>query len=389
MNDDALPRPWLRPVPIAALAIALASVVALFLWRRPPEEKPAAAPAMVVEKGVISLAPGAPQWEFVKLARAEPAAARWTDPVPARVSIDQTRASKVGIPLSGRISRVFVELGQKVAAGDPLFSVTSSELAELRTQREKSEVDLAAAKAALDRVRAVVATRALPAKEELAAQQQYRQAEISLKLADSKLASLRVESRGENEFEMRSPRAGVVVEKNVLVDQQVSPDASSPVMVVADLSSVWVVAEMFEADARDVREGTTAEVTSPSLPDLKLTGRVDVVSSVVDPSHHTVPVRVRLDNPEKVLRPNVFARVRFATAPAPRSVEVAASALVSDGANQYVYVQIKDGRFSRRTVVAGSVRENRITLLSGLAAGETVVAEGGVLLDNQIDLASE
>jgi cobalt-zinc-cadmium efflux system membrane fusion protein len=389
MKDHDVPRPWFRPLPAAAIAIFVGVGLTLVLWRRQPESTPASAPALVVEKGVIALAPGAPQWEFVKLARAEAAAARWTDPVPARISIDQTRASKVGTPLSGRISRVFVELGQKVTVGDPLFSVTSSDLAELRTQREKAEIDLDAARIALDRIRAVVATRALPAKEELMAQQQYRQAEIARKLADSKLASLRVESRGENEFAVRSPRTGVVVEKNVLVDEQVAPNASSPVMVVADLSSVWVVAELFEADARDVREGTAAEVTSPSLPDLKLTGRVDVVSSVVDPSHHTVPVRVRLDNPDRVLRPNVFARVRFATAPAPKSVEVASSALVSDGANQYVYVQIKDGHFSRRAVVAGSVRENRITLLSGISPGETVVAEGAVLLDNQIDLASE
>jgi RND family efflux transporter MFP subunit len=376
------------PTAFAAGAVVVVAAGLFWLLHRPPPVS--SAPEDVkTDKEAIALRAGAPQWQFVKLDKVAAAAARWSDPVPARVSIDQTRDSKVGVPLAGRITGVFVELGQKVNAGDPLFSVASGDLADLLTQREKAQVDLDAARSSLERVKAVVATRALPAKEELAARQQFQQAELGVKLAEAKLASLRVTSRTRNEFQIASPRTGVVVEKNVVLDQQVAPDSTSGLVTVADLSRVWVLADLFEGDARDVKEGTQAEITSPSLPDLTLSGRVDVVSSVVDPQRHTVVVRVRLLNPERVLRPNVYARVRFAAAPVPGSVEVPASALVSNGADQYVYVQSEEGRFVRRAVVAGSARDTRVSILHGLEPGETVVVEGAVLLDNQIDLSTE
>jgi hypothetical protein len=96
---------------------------------------------------------------------------------------------------------------------------------------------------------------------------------------------------------------------------------------------------------------------------------------------------VRLENADGRLKPNIFAQMRFAVAPIPGSSEVAASALVSDGAKQFVYVQTAEGRFTRREVVAGSAREGRVPILKGLSAGEVVVEEGAILLDNQVALA--
>jgi RND family efflux transporter MFP subunit len=178
------------------------------------------------------------------------------------------------------------------------------------------------------------------------------------------------------------------VEKNVLVGQSVAPDAGSALMVVADLSGVWVVADLFEAQASGIREGASAQVSVPSIPDQTLTGRVAMVSAVVDPTRHTVPIRVSLPNLDGALRPNVYARVRFATSFKPGSVEVPATALITDGARQYVYVRQEKGKFARREIVAGPVHNGRVPVLSGLAAGETIVDEGGLLLDNQVSLGA-
>ncbi len=383
LNKPRTARRWAWSASVAggALSIVLAARYSL--------EAPAAptgTPGMTVSHGTIALASDAPQWTFVKLGTVTTATTHWTDPIPARITMDQTRASKVGAPVGGRVTRVFVELGQRVEAGQPLFSVASPDIAELRAAREKAAVELDAARAALERVKAIVATRALPAKEELSASQQYQEAEVALRLADSKLQSLRVTSAGgQSEFSVCSPRHGVVVEKSVLVDEQVSPDA--PLMVVADLSSVWVVADLFEADAAAIREGVAARVTSPSMPDETIEGVVDMVSSVVDPGRHTLPVRVRLANPQGLLRPNLYARVRFAAGAKANGLEIPASALVSDGDRQYVYVRGGDGAFARREVSVGPSHEGRLPVLAGLAAGETVVEEGAILLDNQLALA--
>ena len=373
---------WAGAIGTSVLAVALAA-----RFTRAGPVVPAESPDMKVDKETIAIAAGAPQWRYLRLGSAGEAVAHWSDAIPARITIDETRASKVGTPLPGRVTRVFVELGQPVTAGDALFSVKSPDIAELRAGREKAAVDLEAARKALDRVKALVASRALPAKEEISAVQQLRQTEVAQRLADAKLGSLEVSAQTENAFTVKAPRTGVVVEKSVLVDQQVSPEAGSALMVVADLSAVWAVADLFEPQAVDVTEGSAAELTSPSLPGLAFAGTVERVYSVVDAARHTIPVRVRLANPQRQLRPNVYARVRFAVAARTASLEVPATALVSDGEKQYVYVQSSQGRFARREVVTGPAHEGRVPVLSGLSRGETVVEDGAILLDNQMALA--
>ena len=309
----------------------------------------------------------------------------WSDPVPARVKIDETRASKVGTPLPGRVTAVYVELGQKVKVGDPLFSVASPDIAGLRAERDKASVDVEVAKTALERVKAMVEARAVPAKDELYAGQEYKEALVSMRLAQSKLSSLKVSSRKDNEFTVVSPRDGFVVQKDVLPSQEVTADSS--LVEVADLSKVWVVAELFEADAAGVQNGTKARITSPSVPGFEAVTDVSMVSAVVDPNRHTVPVRVELPNDDQHLRANIFAEMRFQVPATDGSVEIEATALVSDGAKQYVYVEAPKGKFSKREIVAGSARGGIVPVFKGLAPGEVVVVEGAILLDNQIDMS--
>jgi RND family efflux transporter MFP subunit len=381
------PRSFSRSLPgvIGAVVISAISIWAASGFTREPPPPAPQAKGMKVGEDNVTLAADAPQWKVLHLGPVQKSAVHWSEPVPARVKIDETRAARVGSPLGGRITQVFIELGQPVKIGDPLFTVASPDIAGLRSEREKAQVDYEVSKERLARTRAMVEVRAAPQKDELDADQQYRQAVLALKLAQSKLASLKVSSRAENEFTVVAPRDGVVVEKNVLSAQQIGTEPG--LVSVADLASVWVVAEIFEADAIGIAAGTTAQITSPSLPDLSLEAKVEMVSAVVDPVRHTVPVRVRLDNEGGRLKPNVFAQMRFAVTPPENSVEIAASALCTDGAKQFVYVQSAEGKFTRREVVAGSAREGKVPILKGLKPGEVVVEEGAILLDNQVALS--
>jgi RND family efflux transporter MFP subunit len=378
---------------LIAVVLGGAAIFAAFRFQRPAPVEPPHAAGLEVENGAdgqrVAVRPGAPHWKVLKLASVERAGPGWTDPVPGRVKIDERLASKVGVALSGRVSKVFVDLGQRVEAGDPLFSVASPDFAELCAQKEKTDVDLDAARTVMERVKAMVESHALPAKEELASMQQLKQAEVSQKLAVAKLEALRMRGGNEsstNEFTVFSPRDGVVVEKNLVANQIVTPDASSSLLVVADLSSVWVVADLFEDAATDVREGTAAEITTVRCPKEPVTAMVDMISAIVDPGRHTVPIRVRVANETGALRPNAYVTVRFSTSPEARAVAIPASAIVTDGARQYVYVCEKNESFGRREVVVGASSGGKLTVLSGLTEGETILSEGGILLDNQIQL---
>jgi RND family efflux transporter MFP subunit len=369
----------------AAVAASIVGVVLASRFSRPPPPENPPLPGIHVGADNVELTADAPAWRMLRLGEAKKAETHESDPFAARVKIDETRASKVGTPLPGRVTGVYVELGQKVKLGDPLFSIASPDIAGLRAERDKASVDVEVAKTALERVKAMVAARAVPAKDELYASQEYKEALVSMRLAQSKLSSLKVTSRKDNEFTLVSPRDGFIVQKDLLMSQEVTADAT--LVEVADLSKVWVVADLFEADASGVAAGTKARITSPSVPGFEAITDVSMVSAVVDPSRHTVGVRVELPNEDQKLRANIFAEMRFRVPATDGSVEIEASALVSDGAKQYVYVEAPKGKFSRREVIAGSARGGIVPVFKGLAPGETVVVEGAILLDNQIDMS--
>ena len=171
-------------------------------------------------------------------------------------------------------------LFRSVRAGHPLFAVSSPAVAELRTDREQAMVELDAATVNLQRVEATVASRALPMKELQTAQQRYKNAQLAVDLANRKLAAFKVSPGADHEFVIQSPRTGVVVSKDILVNQQVSAEGGAPLMVVADLSSVWAIADVFEGQTPDLKPGGGAEVTTPSLPGATFTGRILMVASV-------------------------------------------------------------------------------------------------------------
>jgi cobalt-zinc-cadmium efflux system membrane fusion protein len=375
-----------RALLAGSLAASLVLVVLALAFSRPPPSASGEAPGIQVGSDRVGVEPEAAAWRVLKLGAATAAAPHWSEPVPARVRIDERLAARVGAPLEGRVTRVHVDLGQPVRAGAPLLTISSPDIASLRAERDKAQLALEAARRTLDRVRSMVEAESLPAKEALAAEEAEHEAELTLRSAQAHLSSLRITSTSEHEFVLAAPRDGVVVEKNVLPGQEVSPD-STPLVVLADLSRVWVVADLFEADTAGIVEGTRTRIALPSIPGAPLEARVTMLARVVDPERHTVAVRIDVPNPVGQLRPNVFAQVSFAVEPVPGSAEVASSAVLSNGANDYVYVQEGSGQFVRREVLVGPTRDGKTLLVSGVKPGEVVVEEGAILLDNEIMLA--
>src|SRR5262249_7547485 len=160
---------------IAAVAFVLLAIFAAAGYTKEAPPPSRSAPGVAVDGESISLTPDAPQWKTIKLATIVPAGKHWSDPAPARVRVDETRAARVRAPLSGRVTGVFVEIGQRLKKGDKLFSVASGEIADLRADRAKAEVDLEVAHASYERVKALVAAQATAGKELLAAEAQQKQ----------------------------------------------------------------------------------------------------------------------------------------------------------------------------------------------------------------------
>ncbi|MFT3698473.1 MAG: efflux RND transporter periplasmic adaptor subunit [Kofleriaceae bacterium] len=369
------------PILVGAIILGLGAIVLARHYKRPDPPTETPAPGMTVGSDSVTLTNDAPMWGVVKLAPAQPSEPHWTDPVPARIVFDEARTSRLGSPLAGRVTSVMVERGQHVKTGDKLFTVSSPNLAELRADVEKAQVEANTAKVNFDRTKALVDAGSLPAKELVTAQQTVAEAELAVKLANQKMSSLKVAGAGDASFTVIAPRDGVIVEKQVNVGQNVDSSNGS-VMAIADLSDVWVVADLFENDVGQLATGTKAKVVVGTS---ELDGQIDQVSAVVDPDRHTVPVRVRLANIDGALRPNAYAQIKFYD-PNTAKVALPSSAVMSDGVTTYVYVKEKDGKLKRRVVTAGSVSAGKMPILTGIEPGDQVVVQGAILLDNQIQL---
>jgi membrane fusion protein, heavy metal efflux system len=368
---------------VICVTIGVASIALARHYRRPdpPTEPPA--PGMRVGSNAVTLAANAPAWKVIKLGAPSIAEPHWSDPIPARIMFDEAHTSRLGSPLAGRITSVLVERGQRVKSGASLFTVSSPGLAELRSELAKTTAQRATAHTNLDRVQALVDAGSLPAKELVTAKQEATEADLSTQLAEQKLAALRVTGGGDTSFTVTAPRDGVVVEKALSVGQLVDPSNGS-LLAIADLSDVWVVADVFENDTGPLAPGTKAKVSLPgSGTDRDAT--IEQVSAVVDPDRHTVPVRLRLANSDGALRPNAYATIRIFD-PTPAAVAVPTSAVLSDGAQSYVYRKEPDGALRRHDITVGSTSAGTVPVLAGLAATDQVVLSGAILLDNQIQL---
>jgi cobalt-zinc-cadmium efflux system membrane fusion protein len=364
-----------------AVVIGGSALVLAETYTRPEPTPAAPHVGMTVGSDTITLSDEAPQWAAITIAPAKGAEARWSDPVPARVVFDETRTSRLGTPLAGRLSTLMIERGQRVTAGDKLFTVASPSLAELRSEQQKALVEKASAKINLDRTQALVDAGSLPGKELVAAKQTLVEADLAVSLAQQKLSALKVTTSGDSSFTVTAPRSGVVVEMNLAVGQEVDSSTGS-LLAISDLSDVWIVADVFESDLGKLTEGAKARVVLAD--DGETEGTIDRISSVVDPDRHTIPVRVKLVNSTGALRPNSHVRLRFLDT-TPAKVAVPATAVISDGTASFVYVREK-GTLRKRKITLGPVHAGVATIVAGVEPGEQIVVRGATLLDNQIEL---
>jgi Cu(I)/Ag(I) efflux system membrane fusion protein len=181
-----------------------------------------------------------------------------------------------------------------------------------------------------------------------------------------------------------APISGVVTELELKEGSMVTPEMVA--MTITQLGSLWVIAEVPEAQAGWIAAGTAAEMRFPSLPGERVAGHVDYVYPELDMETRTLKARIVLDGPPTAVRPNMLASVSLVGTAGPEVVNIPRSALIRSGTEDRVVVALGDGRFAPRRVVAGAESGERVAIREGLAAGENVVVAGQFLLDSEANL---
>jgi cobalt-zinc-cadmium efflux system membrane fusion protein len=377
----------LAVVVVAALAAGALLSAAL---RRDGGHTAAAEPSLHVDGETVTIRAGAPTWTYLAFANAALQPPLLPPPVPGRVGVDEARAQPIEAPLPGRIDSVAVKLGERVEPGQRLVAVRSPDLVDLAHELEQITAQEAAKAKTVDRLRALVALTAEPEKKLIAAEQELAQAQLARAAAEAKLRSLSVAAASEGLYWLTAPRAGVVVARDALAGQQVGPERSDPLLVIAALDEVIVTADVPEASVRELRVGQTARIIDAGAADGGVSGTIESIGAVVDPQRRMVDVRIRVPNTDGALRPNAFVQVAFSPEAQPRVV-VPAEAVVTDDQESFVFVRRSgsDTALERRMVTLGHQQGGRVEVLSGLAPDESYVTKGALLLLNAVDLASQ
>jgi membrane fusion protein, heavy metal efflux system len=305
--------------------------------------------------------------------------------VPGTVTSNAYRETRATALVGGIVKSVAVELGAAVSRGQALAAVVSTDLADAQMKYLSAQAMLAADHQKLTRTEKLVALGAASRQElddvtaihaahetEVAA---ARQRLLLLGLSPERVSALRSADQIVSEVSVASPGNGTVITRTVNAGQIVS--AGQELFVVADLTTAWVIADLYEKDFASVRVGSEATVTVPATPTIR--GRVAYIDPRVDPATRTAKVRVEVPNRGEALRLGMFANVSFSVPSAAGAVAViprAAVQAVGDRSVVYVAVDGESGRFVERAVRVGTPAGDTVDVISGLKPGERVVSEG-------------
>jgi len=307
---------------------------------------------------------------------------------------------------AGRVVRLIAKPGDVVEPGSPLFEIDTPDLMQAESDLltassllAKAKTQLSLAQRTENRVHDLYEHKAVAFKDWEQAQSDLKNVQSDVRAAEAVLAAVRGRLRvlGKSEAEIvrleegheidrvarvGSPIAGTITARKVGPGQYVRTDSTAPLFVIADLSAMWMLANVYETDVPLLRVGQPVEVRLLAYPDEVFQARIDYIGATVDPTTHRADVRCIVENREQKLKPEMFATFRIVTTSAVQSLAVPLSALVHDGEKTSVWVAQPENGFVQREVTVGLEQDGYMQILSGLQAGERVVSDGSLFLSN-------
>jgi cobalt-zinc-cadmium efflux system membrane fusion protein len=303
--------------------------------------------------------------------------------LPAAVEADPGRLVKVLPPLAGRITQLKVQLGERVDIGQPLIVLDSPDLATAQAEHVRAKALLALALKNRDRQRDLTRIGGGALKDQLQAEADYLTAEVELQRTDARLRQIGVNPDTPHDSRtvtITAPIAGSVIEL-AAAPGAFWNDLNAVLMTVADLSTVWVTANVPEKDTAFVAKGQAVDVVFGAYPSDVFKGEVLFVSDILDADTRRTKVRIAFQNPDIRLKPNMFANVSFFTPKRTMPVVPTMSLVLKDDTDQ-VFVEVEPWIFEARPVEIGFQQGDVSIVESGLKAGDRIVVKGGVLLND-------
>lgn len=364
-----------------------------------PVEKTEALPGPTVAGEEVTFPAGSPQLDSLAVETAQPRTVAirhltgrlyWNDDVTVRIFT----------PVGGRVNTVLADLGQAVSGRAPLAEIDSPDFGQALAAARTAAANLAAADKANIRSKELLAHGAAAQKDVEATEAAYQAALAERDRAEAVLANYGGNDQSTNElYVLRTPLAGIVVDKNINPGQELRPDMMlgnvpqtfNPLFTVSDPAKLWLQVDVPEAALPSLEDGQTLHIHCEAFPEKTFAGTVGKIGDTLDPATRTVKVRGLVDNPDKLLKAEMFVTVDVTQALdklAGAGVEIPAASVFMLDSQYYVFVQTAAGCFKRQQVKTGTEADGKIPVFAGLAAGQKVVADGALLLQSILNPAS-
>jgi len=378
------------PVKPLNTPIAILSLAALTLLTacKDKTEPVAAAPMPIIQNKQLRYPAGHPQLPLL-VSTAAVVAQNVAVELPAKLVWNEEKTQRVYPAFAGRVTRISADVGQAVKAGQVLAELASPEFGAAQADTSRAQANANLARQAVQRQRELFEAGVVARKDLEQAEAEAARAQAEVARAQAR-TSLYGGSTGVNQqLGLRSDMAGVVVERNLNPGQEVRPDSgSTPMFVVSDPSVLWLQIDAHEADVADLRPGAKVKLVVPTLADQTFEALITAVTDQIDPNTRTIKVRAKVNNPQRLLKNEMLAKVRYERR-VDTAVEVPATAVFLRGNQHYVFVQSQPGVFEPRDVKVSYEGAQRVQLNAGLKEGELVVSQNGLLLARELRIAQE
>ena len=412
-----LPRPMQWALVVVALFVVLVAFVGIpalshLFGRSEPAAAVAEAPASTES---TAFKPTDRQWATLKIQTVRDQMFQPAATADGRIALDDDLVTPVFSPYSGRVTRLLTRAGDMVRAGDPLFAIQATELAQAQNDLITATAGLKTAKAQLNLAETNEKRQHALYQAQGAALKDWQQSQVDLATAQGGMNSasialtsvrnrLRILGKSDADIAtiaatpdlltldadsvVRAPIGGTVVQRQIGLGQNIvsaSSGATAPVFMIGDVSKVWMVANAREDDAPHLHTGDKVEVRVPAYPGRVFTGRLNYVAASLDATTHRLPVRAEVENPDGDLKPEMFASFRIITGSGAANPAVPQDAVVYEGDTAHVWVADDRAKtLAIRPIKPGPTRDGTVEVLSGLKAGEKVVTAGAVFIDRAV-----
>ncbi len=348
---------------------------------------PTAAKAAINPMDVSLPAEMASQFKIEKLAMQE--VTPWIE-IAGRIEANDRLVTRIGASVTGRVTEVLAEVGDRVRPGQALARVASSELTSAQMGYLRAHSAASQAERAVERARQLIQADVIGS-----AELQRRESELAIARAELNAAGDQLKLMGLHNAAIEKLRdqgtlhphaavsatlSGVVIERNVSHGQVTQP--GDPLFTVADLGNVWVVGALPEQTARSVQAGQTVDIEVPALGNRQLSGKIVFVGDTVSPETRSVTIRTQVDNGQRDLKPQMLATMRI-RGHAQQTLALPVQAMVRENDKDHVFVKLADNRYRLTPVELGTASGAWRPVLKGLQPGTEIVTEGAFHMNNE------